>query len=74
MGRSMGLGYEHPVRPFILFPTTYVCSGVLTTEQLENARAALDLYRSAQHPWESAIDSGSWPCTLPPVGYAEYFL
>ncbi|KAI0252647.1 hypothetical protein BJV78DRAFT_1200112 [Lactifluus subvellereus] len=53
MGRSMGLGYEHP---------------------LENARAALDLYRSAQHPWESAIDSGSWPCTLPPVGYAEYFL
>ncbi|KAI0005440.1 hypothetical protein BJV74DRAFT_804377 [Russula compacta] len=53
MGRSMGLGYEHP---------------------LENARAALDLYRSAQHLWENAIDSGSWPCTLPPVGYAEYFL
>ncbi|KAI0296645.1 hypothetical protein BC826DRAFT_908101, partial [Russula brevipes] len=53
MGRSMGLGYEHP---------------------LENARAALDLYRSAQHPWESAIDSGSWPCALPPIGYAEYFL
>ncbi|KAH9996609.1 ribonuclease H-like domain-containing protein [Russula vinacea] len=53
MGRSIGLGYEHP---------------------LENARAALDLYRSAQHPWENAIDSGSWPCILPPVGYAEYFL
>ena len=43
-------------------------------QQLENARAALDLYRSAQHPWEDAIDSGSWPCILPPVGYAEYFL
>ncbi|KAF8480912.1 hypothetical protein DFH94DRAFT_629804, partial [Russula ochroleuca] len=53
MGRSIGLGYEHP---------------------LENARAALDLYRSVQHPWENAIDSGSWPCMLPPVGYAEYFL
>ncbi|KAI9512326.1 hypothetical protein F5148DRAFT_973797, partial [Russula earlei] len=52
MGRSMGLGYEHP---------------------LENARAALDLYRSAQHPWEYAIDSGSWPCMLPPVGYAGAF-
>jgi hypothetical protein len=46
----------------------------MTQQQLENARAALDLYRSAQHPWESAIDSGSWPCALPPVGYAEYFL
>ena len=43
-------------------------------QQLENARAALDLYRSVQHPWENAIDSGSWPCMLPPVGYAEYFL
>ncbi|KAH9176991.1 hypothetical protein EDB89DRAFT_1937519 [Lactarius sanguifluus] len=53
MGRSMGLGYEHP---------------------LENARAALDLYRSAERAWESAIDFGSWPCALPPVGYAEYFL
>lgn len=44
------------------------------TEQLENARAALDLYRSVQHPWENAINSGSWPCILPPVGHAEYFL
>ncbi|KAI0271571.1 hypothetical protein BC834DRAFT_450707 [Gloeopeniophorella convolvens] len=41
---------------------------------LENARAALDLYRSAEHVWEEAIDSGSWPCALPPVEYAEYFL
>lgn len=53
MGRSIGLGYEHP---------------------LENARAALDLYRSVQHPWENAINSGSWPCILPPEGHAEYFL
>ncbi|KAI0307543.1 hypothetical protein B0F90DRAFT_1621380, partial [Multifurca ochricompacta] len=53
MGRSMGLGYEHP---------------------LENARAALDLYRSAEYAWERAIDAGSWPCTLPPVGYGGCFL
>ena len=51
------------------FSTTY-----WSTKQLENARAALDLYRSAERAWESAIDFGSWPCALPPVGYAEYFL
>jgi RNA exonuclease 4 len=75
MGRSMGLGYEHPVRPCIQSSQHSMDQCIdLTTEQLENARAALDLYRSAQQPWENAIDSGSWPCTLPPVGYAEYFL
>ncbi|KAI0050656.1 hypothetical protein FA95DRAFT_1513560 [Auriscalpium vulgare] len=40
---------------------------------LENARAALDLFRSVEQTWEASIDAGSWPCTLPPVAYAEYF-
>lgn len=73
MGRSMGLGYEHPVRPYNRSFLGIARIGLLI-KQLENARAALDLYRSAERAWENAIDFGSWPCALPPVGYAEYFL
>ncbi|KAA1468546.1 hypothetical protein DENSPDRAFT_814893 [Dentipellis sp. KUC8613] len=40
---------------------------------LENARASLDLFRSSEHIWESAIVSGSWPCYLPPFAYANCF-
>ncbi|KAJ7038280.1 ribonuclease H-like domain-containing protein, partial [Mycena alexandri] len=31
----------------------------------ENARAAMDLYRSHANEWETAILRGSWPCSLP---------
>lgn len=40
---------------------------------VENARAALDLFRTCQELWEGIIDSGSWPCTLPPAAYASCF-
>ncbi|KAI0322287.1 hypothetical protein OF83DRAFT_1049658 [Amylostereum chailletii] len=40
---------------------------------LENARAALDLFRSSEQFWESLIDAGSWPCTLPPPGFVAFF-
>ncbi|KAJ7581923.1 ribonuclease H-like domain-containing protein [Mycena floridula] len=40
---------------------------------LENARAALDLYRTQQKDWETAIVHGNWPCTLPPNSYSRCY-
>ncbi|PCH33405.1 hypothetical protein WOLCODRAFT_147504 [Wolfiporia cocos MD-104 SS10] len=40
---------------------------------LEHARAALDLFRSCEHTWEEIIESGAWPCALPPSTYANCF-
>ncbi|KAA1468698.1 hypothetical protein DENSPDRAFT_912736 [Dentipellis sp. KUC8613] len=41
---------------------------------LENARAALDLYRSAAHDWERAIAEGHWPCALPPSSFSRCYI
>ncbi|EIM92605.1 uncharacterized protein STEHIDRAFT_46712 [Stereum hirsutum FP-91666 SS1] len=41
---------------------------------IENARAALDLYRSHGTEWESAIRDGHWPCALPPSTFARCYL
>lgn len=42
--------------------------------QIENARAALDLYRSHGTEWETAIRDGHWPCALPPSTFARCYL
>ncbi|KAJ7630861.1 hypothetical protein FB45DRAFT_549288 [Roridomyces roridus] len=39
----------------------------------ENARAALDLYRSHLKEWENAIASGNWPCSLPPSTFSRCY-
>ncbi|KAJ7580468.1 hypothetical protein C8J56DRAFT_1006457 [Mycena floridula] len=41
--------------------------------QLENARAALDLYRTQQQDCETAIAHGTWPCALPPSSYSRCY-
>ncbi|KAF8640507.1 hypothetical protein AX17_000169 [Amanita inopinata Kibby_2008] len=41
---------------------------------VENARVALDLYRSRAEEWESAISSGNWPCALPPSTFSRCYL
>ncbi|KAF9270144.1 hypothetical protein L218DRAFT_976090 [Marasmius fiardii PR-910] len=41
---------------------------------LENARAALDLYRSDAKDWEDAIARGNWPCALPPSTFSRCYL
>ncbi|KAG7099131.1 hypothetical protein E1B28_001003 [Marasmius oreades] len=41
---------------------------------LENARAALDLYRSDAKEWEGAIAKGNWPCALPPSTFSRCYL
>ncbi|KAF9514301.1 hypothetical protein BS47DRAFT_885102 [Hydnum rufescens UP504] len=42
-------------------------------DSLENARATMDLYRSAQDAWEGAIDDCEWPCALPPPTFARCY-
>ncbi|KAI0274725.1 ribonuclease H-like domain-containing protein [Gloeopeniophorella convolvens] len=41
---------------------------------LENARAALDLYRSCATEWEGMIRSGQWPSALPPSTFSRCYL
>lgn len=41
---------------------------------LENARAALDLYRSHAADWEGAVSSGHWPAYLPPSTFSRCYL
>ncbi|KAJ4484802.1 ribonuclease H-like domain-containing protein [Lentinula edodes] len=53
-----------------------MCRRCQESEQnpLENARAALDLYRSDATDWEEAIRRGSWPCALPPSTFSRCYL
>ncbi|KAI0307882.1 ribonuclease H-like domain-containing protein [Multifurca ochricompacta] len=41
---------------------------------LENARAALDLYRSHANEWENSIREGQWPTALPPSTFSRCYL
>ncbi|VDB86484.1 unnamed protein product [Peniophora sp. CBMAI 1063] len=43
-------------------------------DALENARAALDLYRSHAADWERAISEGRWPTVLPPSSFSRCYL
>ncbi|KAL5535483.1 hypothetical protein ACEPAF_3577 [Sanghuangporus sanghuang] len=43
-------------------------------DSVENARAALDLYRSDATNWESTVATGKWPCALPPSTYSRCYL
>ncbi|KAF9076200.1 ribonuclease H-like domain-containing protein [Rhodocollybia butyracea] len=53
-----------------------MCRRCQESEQnpLENARAALDLYRSDSKNWEDTIRRGSWPCALPPSTFSRCYL
>ncbi|KZP32466.1 hypothetical protein FIBSPDRAFT_722515 [Athelia psychrophila] len=41
---------------------------------LENARAAMDLYRSAASDWNYQISRGNWPCALPSSTFSRCYL
>lgn len=41
--------------------------------QTENARAALDLYRSQMLAWEGVMGGGGWPCVILPAYWNCYF-
>ncbi|KAG8852105.1 hypothetical protein FRB96_008906 [Tulasnella sp. 330] len=42
-------------------------------DPLENARAALDLYRSEEEQWERYAKVGQWPCALPPPQFSRCY-
>jgi hypothetical protein len=54
-------------------PAVQSCFRIAHMAQLEKARAAMDLYRSASEVWEAAINAKQWPCTLPPDAFANYY-
>ncbi|KAI0067822.1 hypothetical protein BV25DRAFT_1834814 [Artomyces pyxidatus] len=72
--RSLRSGRQLPPLPVLVNRLMGQNIGLGHEHPLENARAALDLFRSAEQAWETAIGSGSWPCTLPPAAYSEFFL
>ena len=45
----------------------------LVDDQIEEARASLDLFRSYEDKWEAVIESGAWPSALPPSSHMNYF-
>jgi len=40
---------------------------------VEDARAAIDLYRSCRKDWEGVISSSVWPCLLPPKQFQRWY-
>jgi len=41
--------------------------------QAENARAAMDIYRTHAQAWEGAIANREWPCAFPPENRASLY-
>lgn len=81
MGRRCQEGQQNPVRPIIIFnferAPAYSWRPVtrsLRAGQLENARAALDLYRSHANDWETSIRDGQWPSALPPASFSRCYI
>jgi RNA exonuclease 4 len=71
MARKMGGSFEDPVRPPPrMWPQRRFADADV---QLEQARAALDLFRSTEELWERIVAQGSWPCDLPPSSFASCF-
>ncbi|KAJ7293501.1 hypothetical protein C8J57DRAFT_1444695 [Mycena rebaudengoi] len=47
------------------------CEGLI--DPAENARAAMDLFRSHAKEWETAITRGNWPSCLPPSTFSRCY-
>lgn len=74
MLRKIQVGRVDPVSGSICL---FLCSILIleyASPQLENARAAVDLYRSALNECEEAINAGKWPFELPPTNFARCYL
>ncbi|CAE6440046.1 unnamed protein product [Rhizoctonia solani] len=41
---------------------------------VENARAAMDLFRSHEADWQKTVSTGQWPCALPPTSYSRCYI
>lgn len=78
MRRKLDFGDSNPTRGGRTAATSSGCQSIcLLTPiicQLENARAAMDLYRSHATEWEDVISKGQWPSHLPPDTFARCYL
>jgi RNA exonuclease 4 len=76
MGRRCQEGQQNPVRSVIfkLWTARRAPAYSWRPEQMENARAALDLYRSHANEWETAIRDGQWPSALPPNTFSRCYM
>ncbi|KAI0094056.1 hypothetical protein BDY19DRAFT_982822 [Irpex rosettiformis] len=43
-------------------------------DSVENARAAMDLYRSHASEWESVVSKGQWPTEMPPDTFSRCYI
>lgn len=41
--------------------------------QLEDARAAMDIYKTSESQWEGSIRAGTWPSALAPERFSRYY-
>jgi RNA exonuclease 4 len=79
MGRRCQEGQQNPVR-FVYISTPvgteliFESFDPVCANQLENARAAMDLYRSHAIEWETTIRDGQWPSALPPSNFSRCYL
>lgn len=75
LGRNVGLeNVENMVNNCLYLDIEEHLADTVCSYQVENARAALDLYRYSKRAWESCVEEGGWPCMMPPNMYACCFL
>jgi RNA exonuclease 4 len=70
MGRALGFQGEDSVWLACYMPGESSSSSYV---KLEFSRAAMDLFRSCEGVFESAIAAGTWPCDLPLELYANHY-
>ena len=73
MGRDIGQSGDIPVSVTAGLGDYCALWDSRRLEQVERARAALDLFRSCEQTWEGIIATGAWPCALPPTEYRRCF-
>lgn len=77
---ALYLPFHRSIRTFSVTPLRMMVShfmrrriGRTYEHPVEDARAALDLFRSYEDPWEDEIRAGGWPCALPPSRFSRFF-
>ena len=87
MWRLMGRRVQEGAHDSVRSPLRYRCrleadyspvlllalTSLFIDNQLENARAALDLYRSNSGEWENVVSTGRWPSEIPPDTFSRCY-
>lgn len=70
LGREIGQSSENSVSIWSSCEPSFL----MVKGQLQVGVTSMELYHACQSRFEAAIDSGSWPCDLPPISFARHFL